>query len=206
MGDKRKNTEREKYSARPFIRSISFFGDANLPESDQTYKAAFEVAKELAIKGYSIVDGGGPGIMHAATAGAKAGGGETLSITFDPTDAPGFEGKYLGNVADKEIVTSNYIDRMFKLMEHGDLYIIFKGGSGTLSEFCTAWVLAKLYYGHHRPFILYGKHWIAIIDAIKSGMNIDAQEMSVFEIVEKPDQVLPAVERFEKRMNSNRDF
>lgn len=197
---KRKSTERAKYAARPLIRSISFFGDALLPKTSHVYKEAFEVAKLLAEKGYTIVDGGGPGVMDAATSGAEAGGGETLAITFSPKDAPGFEGRYVGNVADKEIVTANYIERMFKLMEHGDAYIIFRGGSGTLSEFGTAWVLAKLYYGHHRPFILFGKGWIEIIDAIRRYMNIDAQEMSVFEIVEKPDKVLDVIARFEKRM------
>ena len=51
------------------------------------------------------------------------------------------------------------------------MFLIFKGGSGTISELGTVWVLAKLYYGHHKPFILYGKHWIEIIDTIKKNMN-----------------------------------
>ena len=107
----------------------------------------------------------------------------------------------MGNVTDREIVTTNYIDRMFKLLEHADTFIIFKGGSGTISEFGTAWVLAKLYYGHHKPFILFGKHWIEIVDAIRKGMNIDVQEMSAFEIVEKPESILPTIKKFEKRLS-----
>lgn len=192
-----------KYSVNPkgaFIKRIAFFGDANLPKTDPTYKDAYAISKELAKNGFTIVDGGGPGVMEAATSGAEAESGESLTVTFKPTDAPGFEGKYVGNVADEEIVTTNYVDRMFKLMEHGDTFIIFKGGSGTISEFGTAWVLAKLYYGHHKPFILYGKFWIDVIDILKKNMNLDSQEMSVFEIAEKREQVLPIVKRFEKRM------
>lgn len=196
--------EEVKYSNQHFIKNIAFFGDADISESDETYKAAFDVAALLACKGYVIVDGGGPGVMEAATTGAQKCGGKTVTVTFDPVNAPGYEGKYVGNVPDTEIVTTNYIERMFKLMEHGDAFIIFKGGSGTVSEFGTAWVLAKLYYGHHKPFILFGEFWIEIIDAFKKNMNIDAKEMSVFEICRNKEEVLSTIEKFEKSI-SGRD-
>ncbi|OGM75128.1 hypothetical protein A2382_04170 [Candidatus Woesebacteria bacterium RIFOXYB1_FULL_38_16] len=182
------------------IKNIAFFGDANIPESDPVYKEAFEVAKALAEHGYTIVNGGGPGVMNASTQGAEAGSGETISVTFYPKDAPGFEGRYLSNITDKEIITSNYIERMFKLMEHAHLFIIFKGGSGTMSEFGTAWVLANIYYGHHKPFILFGDFWIEIIDALKKNLNIDQKEMAVFEIITKKEEVCATIERFEKRL------
>jgi len=185
---------------RKYIRAISFFGDANISPKDPVYKDAFDVAKILAEEGYTIVNGGGPGVMNAATSGAQAGNGETISISFDPADAPGFEGRYIKNVAARQIEATNYVERMFKLMEHGDIYIMFKGGTGTLSELGTAWVLAKLYFGHHKPFILYGKFWPKIIDVLRKNLNIDKQELSVFEIVERKEDVLPAVERMEKKM------
>jgi uncharacterized protein (TIGR00725 family) len=188
----------DKYLPRPLIENIGFFGDASLPKSDPAYKDAYGVAKLLAENGYTIVDGGGPGIMDAATQGAEAGHGETLTVTFYPENAPGFEGRYVGNIPDREIVTTNYIERMFKLLEHSDMFIIFKGGSGTISEFGTAWVLAKLYYGHHKPFILFGEFWKEVIDAIKKGMNLDEKELSVFKIVSKLEDVLPTIQEFER--------
>lgn len=183
------------------IDSVAFFGDSHTPEGDPVYKDAFEIAKLLAKEGYTIVNGGGPGIMNASTSGAQAADGKTISVTFDPKDAPGFEGRYIKNVTDKEIKTHNYIERMFKLLETADMFIIFKGGSGTMSEFSTAWVLAKLYYGHHKPFILYGDFWVEIIDALKRNMNLDREELSVFEIVTKKEDILPTIKRFEKRIN-----
>jgi len=192
--------EKKKYASKKFIKNIAFFGDADISLADETYKCAFDVAEALAKEGYVIVDGGGPGVMEAATTGAEKAGGETISVTFDPVKAPGFEGKYIGNVTDTEVVTTNYIERMFKLMENGDSFIIFKGGSGTMSEFGTAWVLAKLYYGHHKPFILFGEHWIPIIDAIRDNMNIDAKEYSVFEICRNKGEVLAAIQRFEMKI------
>ena len=186
--------------ARAIIKNIVFFGDANIPKTDPTYKAAFDAAKLLAENGFTIVNGGGPGVMDASTQGVQAVGGETISVTFYPDDAPNFEGRYLGNRTDEEIVTTNYISRMFKLLEHGDMFIIFKGGSGTMSEFGTAWVLAKLYYGHHKPFVLYGRFWEEIIDILRRNMNIDRDELSVFEIASSKEEVLTAVKKFQGRL------
>jgi len=119
-----------------------------------------QAAKKLAQRGYVVVNGGGPGVMDAATRGAESVGGKTESVTFYPEHASGFEGRYLSNVTDKEIRTDNYIERMYRLMEESDIFLFFKGGTGTVSELGTAWVLAKLYYGHHKPFILFGDFWI----------------------------------------------
>lgn len=192
--------EEDKYASKQFIKKIAFFGDANITETDETYKAAFDVAEALAKERYIIVDGGGPGVMHAATSGAEKAQGETITVTFDPVNAPGYEGKYVGNVPDEEVVTTNYIERMFKLMEYGDAFIIFKGGSGTISEFGTAWVLAKLYFGHHKPFILFGDFWVDLIDVVRRNMNIDAKEMGVFEICRNVTDVLTTIKRFETKI------
>jgi uncharacterized protein (TIGR00730 family) len=184
------------------FKRIAFFGDAQTPKSDPEYKEAFAVAKLLAEQGLVIVNGGGPGIMDASTQGAEAAGGETIAVTFSPKEAGSFEGRYLKNLAkvDKEVVTNNYIARMFALIENSDMFVIFKGGSGTLSEFGTVWVLSNIYHGHHKPFILYGGFWWEIIDTLYRTMNIDEQEMDCFRIVESPDAVLEAIRQFEWKM------
>ena len=180
------------------IRNIAFFGFADVKPKEKLYKQAFKVAQLLALKGYIIVNGGGPGIMNASTQGAESVGGETLSITFLPKNAPGFEGRYPKNITDREIKTGNYIERMFKLLGHGDLYIIFKGGTGTLSEFATAWCLARLYFGCHKPFILYGDFWQEIIQVLKKNLFLRKEDEEVFRIVTSPKDVLKVINEFEK--------
>lgn len=182
------------------IKNIAFFGFSDFKKNSPDYREAFDVAQLLAKSGYTIVNGGGPGIMDAATHGAESAGGETLAITFSPKDAPGFEGRYLANRVDKEIKTTNYIDRMFKLLEHADCFIIFKGGSGTISELGTAWVMAKLYYPHHKPFLLFGEHWHKVIRTLKENMKLRPVELKVFKIVEQEKEVVPALIEFEKAM------
>jgi uncharacterized protein (TIGR00730 family) len=178
------------------IKNIAIFGGAEALPSSPLFETVFNVSKELAHQNYTIVNGGGPGVMLAATQGAEAGGGKTLAVTCNPKNAPGFEGRYVKNHTDKVIKTHNYIERMFTLMEHGDCYIIFNGGTGTISEFGTAWCLARLYYGHHKPFILYGDFWKKIITAFENNMMMRKNDEKVFKIVNSTKGVIEAIRYF----------
>ncbi len=183
------------------LKRVAFFGDAAVDTDHPTYKAAYHSAKKLARLGYTIVNGGGPGVMDASTRGAESVNGHTVSVTFYPEHAVGFEGRYLANITDREIKTDNYIERMYKLMEESDVFLIFNGGTGTISEFGTAWVLAKLYYGHHKPFILVGSFWRKVVGAIHDNLLIDAKEMDVFRIVDGIDEILPKIKELEQALN-----
>lgn len=182
-----------------FIKNIAFFGSSEAKKNSSLYVQTFQVARILAQKGYVIVNGGGPGVMDAATQGAESAKGETIAITFRPKEeAPGFEGRYPKNITDEEIETGNYVERVYKLLEHGDLYIFFKGGTGTFSEFATAWCLGRLYYGLHKPMILYGSFWRKIINCFRENMCLRKEEAQLFKIVDSPEKTLEAVGRFEE--------
>jgi len=183
------------------FKRVAFFGDAVVEKDSQTFKMAYYAAQKLAKLGYTIINGGGPGVMLAATEGAESVGGNTISVTFDPKQATGFEGRYLSNKTDKEIKTKNYIERMVGLMKEADVFLLFQGGTGTISELGLAWVLAKLYYGHHKPFVLVGSFWRRVIGTIHDNLNIDAKEMDVFKIVDGVDEILPAIKRLEEALN-----
>ncbi|HEX7017740.1 MAG TPA: LOG family protein, partial [Patescibacteria group bacterium] len=183
------------------VSNIAFFGSADVDEQHPLYHEAFNVARYLAYHGKVIVNGGGPGVMDAATKGAQAGGGSTLAVTFYPKDMPEFEGRYFDNTVDKEIKTANYIERMFGLMDHADAFVCFQGGTGTLSEWATAWLLAHLYYGNHKPLILYGQFWHRVMDVIKDHFFIGETETSVYKIVNNEEQLIAALADFEKELS-----
>ena len=183
------------------IKKVAFFGYADAKPKSRLYQEAFATAKLLAEHGYTIVNGGGPGVMDASTQGAVAGGGDTIAVTFNPQDAPGFEGRYVRNIVDKEIKTSNYIERMFKLMEQAEAFVIFRGGTGTISEFGTAWVLARLYYGHHKPFVLYGEFWKEIVEVLMKYMEMRGTEKKVFKIVTTATEAFEAIKEFDRELS-----
>lgn len=184
------------------IDSVSIFGFADTMPGEPLYDSAFNVCKALAETGYIVVDGGGPGVMQAATMGAKAGGGKSIGVTFYPKEMTKFEGKAFENVVDEEIVTKNYVERTIRLLERGHVYVVFNGGTGTISEFGMAWGLARLYFGHHKPLILYGDFWDEIIAAFYKNMNLRSEDLQVFKIANSPHDVLKAVYEFGNEMKS----
>ncbi len=183
------------------IENVAIFGYADTKENQHLFKHVFQVSKSLAEAGYTIVDGGGPGVMLAASLGAKEVGGKVIGVTLYPKDMPNFEGKDPHNILDKEIRADTYVERTLALMKEGQVYVIFQGGTGTISEFGMAWGLARLYFGHHKPLILYGKFWHKIINAFKETMPLRPEELKVFKIVETPEQVLQAIADFEQEIN-----
>jgi len=183
------------------IEKVTFLGYADTKEGEDLYNEAFEVAKLCAQNGYIVVNGGGPGVMKAATLGAKSVKGKTIGITFYPKDLPLFEGRDETNTVDELIVENNYVKRTLKLLEYGQTFVFFNGGTGTISEFAMAWGLARLYFGHHKPLILYGNFWQEIIFAFTKSMYIRPKERQVFKIVNKPQDVITAIEEFQMKLN-----
>jgi len=183
------------------IDKIAFFGDAEVKEGSEVYQAAYKGARLLAKKGYTIVNGGGPGVMEAATRGAEEVGGETITVTFEAHDAPGFEGLDAVNRADKNIKYDNYPDRLKGLLEEADVYLLFKGGTGTLSEFGMVWVMAKIYYGKHKPFILVGDFWRPIAKVITENMFLDEVEMKLLTIVDEVEEAVKLIEEWKEEVS-----
>lgn len=193
MADKNSNNT---FSQNMPIKNVTFLGYADAKEADDPFKAAFKTAALCAKEGYTVVNGAGPGIMKAATLGAKSEGGKTIGVTFYPKDIPVFEGRDETNKVDSLIVEKNYLERTLKLLEIGQVFVIFNGGTGTISEFGMAWGLARLYFGHHKPLVLYGDFWQEIIFAFTRGMYIRPEERLVFKIVNKPEDAIQAIADF----------
>ena len=164
------------------VNNISVFGCACTDEHDELFKEVIGVTKLLAEHGYKITNGGGPGLMYAATHGAKDAKGETEVVYYEPKFASKFKGGASENIADKSSIYANYFDRTRKLIELGDIYLVLKGGTGTISEFGMVWGIAKLYFGHHKPVVVYGEFWNNIIKVMKENMCIRPEEIKVIKV------------------------
>jgi len=183
------------------MKNVAIFGSADVDELHPLYQEVFKVARYLAYHDKVVIDGGGPGVMDAATKGAQSAGGKTLAVTFYPKDMPEFEGRFHENNVDKEIRTANYIERMFRLIEHADIFVCFQGGTGTLSEWATAWLLGHLYYGNHKPLILYGEFWNDLMEVIHDHFFISEKERSIYKIVKNERELIEALDYFEEELS-----
>lgn len=180
------------------IKRVAFFGDAMASENSRHFRDAKKVAKLLAESGYIIVNGGGPGIMVASTLGAKEGKGKVELVILDPKREPGnYEGTDKTNIklADKVIKTANYDHRLNKLINVADAFVIFKGGTGTLSEVGLTWELAKFDYGHHEPLVFYGSVWTKVMRIMEKVFGYDKYEKRVAFTATKPEEVLKILKK-----------
>lgn len=183
------------------INSVALFGCSDGVAGEPNFESARATAKIIAESGRRIVNGGGPGVMLAATLGAKEGGGKSTVVYYAPHHAVKFEGKASLNMADKHYKESNYIMRTKKLIELGDAYIVFNGGTGTISEFAMSWGVARLYFGHHKPLILYGEFWKKIMKSFEENMLTRPDEHKVYTFVNTPKEALLAIEKYDNMLN-----
>ena len=178
------------------IKRVAIFGDADAKKTDQHFVDAYNTAKLLAENGYIIVNGGGPGVMLAATIGAKDGGGRVETVVLDPKKKmANYEGSNKDNddLADKIFKTNDYPGRLNKLIEIGDAFVIFDGGVGTLSEVGLTWQMAKFDYGKHEPLIFFGEKLEGLVNTLITELKYDSVEKKVYEIALTPEEVLEII-------------
>ena len=187
------------------IRQISYLGSADAKPDDSLYKEAFECSKYLTQKGFVAINGGGPGVMRAVSEGAKEAKGTAVGVTFYPKDITNYEGRDPDNPIDIEVKTGNYLERTLKLLELGDAFVIFNGGTGTISEFGMAWGLARLYFGYHKPLILYGDFWNKVLKSFVDNMILRPEEREVYRIVNSPQEAHQAILLFEEILKSRKE-
>lgn len=182
------------------IKSVAIFGCSCGEAGDEHYENARLTAFEIAKSGRTIVNGGGPGVMLASTLGAKEADGKVKLVYYKPELASQFEGGNTDNIADESYEEANYILRTKKLLELADIYVIFNGGTGTISEFAMAWGVARLYIDHHKPLILFGKFWHEIMNVFKKNMLVREDEYTLFSIVESPEEAMKEIEKYDKKL------
>ena len=181
----------------PAISTIAIFGYADTREDQRLYKSVVEVTKGLAEAGYTVVDGGGPGVMRAATVGAKMGGGKVIGVI--PRILVGWEHQHDG-ITELLVVDDMHV-RKRKMYELCDAALILPGGFGTLDELFEALTLIQTGKIARFPIILAGKsYWQGVYDWIVSTMlenaNINKEDLELFKIADSADEVVKYINDF----------
>jgi uncharacterized protein (TIGR00730 family) len=176
--------------------SVTFFGSARVSESDPNYQKAerlgARIAKELK---YSVITGGGPGIMAAANRGAFEAKGDSVGITIRLPNEQ-VTNPYITNKVDM----TYFFDRKVCLSFSAEAYIFFPGGFGTLDELFEILTLVQTGKITALPIILVdSKFWIPIFETIKKEIlerkMISEEDLNIFTIEDDEDKIIDIIKK-----------
>jgi hypothetical protein len=140
---------------------ITIFGSLRPTEGDEEYQLAYEAGKQLSLAGFTVCNGGFGGIMEASARGAKEAGGKTIGVTFN------IKGRAANSWIDENIHVPALIDRMMKLVELGDAYVVLKGGTGTLLELAAVWEFINKGLLAEKPIVIIGDFWNGVVETLR---------------------------------------
>jgi uncharacterized protein (TIGR00730 family) len=170
-------------------RGVSVFGSARTPSDDPDYALACETARSLGREGFTIITGGGPGIMEAANKGARE--APTLSVGLN-IQLP-FE-QHLNPYVDVSMRFEHFFARKVMFVRYASAFVVFPGGYGTLDELFESLTLIQTGTIKHFPVLLVGSaYWKGLVDwaaeqLVRTG-KIEPAEHALLHVVDEPEEV-----------------
>lgn len=190
----------------PLKKEVTFFGSARIPEHSPWYTEAEKLARMLAERGYTVITGGGPGIMEAANKGALAG---CQSATDECSVGLNIKlpvGERQNPYVRKRMAFDYFFTRKVMLSASAQAYVYFPGGFGTLDEVTEIATLVQTKKMEQIPIICMGKafwnpfcEWMRVAMAEQNPPLIDPTDLAIFQIVDSAEEALPIIERSRER-------
>jgi uncharacterized protein (TIGR00730 family) len=170
--------------------AVAFFGSARATPDDPAYALAEKTARLIAEQGFTVLTGGGPGIMEAASKGALEGGGLSVGLNIDlpQEQAPN---PYLGMLLNFRY----FFVRKVMFVKYSVGFVIAPGGFGTLDELFEATTLIQTRRIQPFPVILLGStYWGGLVDwlrdAVVAERRVSPQELGILRVADTPEEVL----------------
>lgn len=177
-----------------FPQSVTFFGSTRFKEDHPYYIQARELAQKVVSElGYSVVTGGGPGIMEAANRGAQEKGGNSIGLTIRlPRE------QVMNEYLTSHIDFYYFFSRKVCLAYSAEAFLFFPGGYGTLDEFFEIVTLLQTRKIPRVPVILVGSaYWNDILSLLKETLlpleTIEEDDFQIFTIIDDPDQIVQTI-------------
>ncbi|HEX2092053.1 MAG TPA: TIGR00730 family Rossman fold protein [Longimicrobiaceae bacterium] len=175
-------------------RAVTVFGSARTPEGHPMYEAAREIGRRLAEAGYTVITGGGPGVMEAANRGAHEAGGRSVGLNIELP----FE-QHLNPYVDISIEFKYFFVRKVMLVKYAQAFVMVPGGMGTLDELTEAATLIQTGKIHHFPVVLFGSgYWKGFVDWLRDSVlaagNISPRDLDLVQITDDPAEVVRIIQ------------
>jgi uncharacterized protein (TIGR00730 family) len=183
---------------------VTVFGSARFSEDNPYYKLSRAVGKQLAEAGYTVITGGGPGVMEAANRGAKEGGGMSIGVNIElPHEQD--PNPYL----DRLVKFDHFFVRKVMLVKYSCAFIVMPGGFGTLDEVFETATLMQTGKIQHFPIILMGRDfWHELDDFIRRSLlpqgTISRDDLNLFKATDDPEEAVKIVDTFRRKQEQSK--
>ena len=173
--------------------AVSIFGSARTPSDDAYYILTEQIARQLSDAGFSVISGGGPGIMEAANKGAYFGKSPSVGLNIQLPHE-----QHNNPYQDISQTFGHFFARKVMFVKFATAYVVMPGGFGTMDELMEALTLVQTGKTRKIPIILvHEPFWGGLIDwfkntLVREGM-INPEDMDLIKIINEPKEVVDAI-------------
>jgi uncharacterized protein (TIGR00730 family) len=173
--------------------AVSIFGSARTKPDHPYFKLTEEIALQLSNAGFSVISGGGPGIMEAANKGAFAGRGTSVGLNIElPHEQSGNDFQDIGHNF------QHFFMRKVMFVKYASAYVVMPGGFGTLDELMEVITLVQTGKTRKIPIILVGKaFWSGMLDWLKNTLVAEgmasAGDLDLIQLIDEPSAIVEAI-------------
>ncbi|MFC4560484.1 TIGR00730 family Rossman fold protein [Nocardiopsis mangrovi] len=186
-------------------RAVSVFGSARIKPGTPTYALGERIGRRLAESGYSVITGGGPGMMEAANKGAQEAGGHSIGLGIELP----FE-QSLNDYIDMGVTFRYFFVRKTMFVKYSQAFVVLPGGFGTLDELFESVTLVQTGKVTRFPVVLVGsRFWGGLVDWVRSTLLdegvISPDDPDLIQVTDDPDEVVEIIRKAHVSL-ARRDF
>ena len=176
--------------------AVSMFGSARIGAGHPYYEKTRTIANRLSDAGFSVISGGGPGLMEAANKGAFAGRSPAIGLNILlPKE------QQSNAYQDVSVNFRYFFARKMMFVRFASAYVVLPGGFGTIDELSECLTLVQTGKSRRIPIILVGSSfWSGLIDWMRDRLvgegMIAAEDMNLMQVIDEPDAIVEAIFEF----------
>ncbi len=176
--------------------AVSIYGSARVKPGEELYRKTEEIARRLGKAGFTIITGGGPGIMEAANKGASEAGVKSVGVNIELP-----EEQMPNTYSNISLSLRHFFVRKVLLVKYATAFIIMPGGLGTLDELTEVLTLMQTHKIKPFPVLLYGSgYWNGFLDWLRNctlaNNYISKEDLHLLRVYDDTEEIVDAVRQW----------
>lgn len=164
-------------------KTITIFGSSLPVKGEKEYEDAYLLGALLAKKGFNICNGGNSGIMEATAKGAVDNGAKAIGVSIAHFGSS--SNKYLTEL----VICKNLFERITRLIDSGDAFVILPGGTGTLLELAAVWELMNKDLIQTKPVACHSSMWQNLVGIMETRIKLEKRQTGLIKCFNSIEEI-----------------